>query len=645
VIFCSVGIIPATEQSANVDNDQGESLPRHGSVLVVSSAFHRLRASAYLGAFGAYVRSWWSGILFPGEPAPEPRRTWVYPLVLGLLAALLLFSELDHPLLDPDEGRQAEVPREMLAHGDLLRPRMLGQPYYEKPPLQYWLTAGAYTLFGLDPWAARLVPALSAWLIVQGTYAWGRRTLGSRPAFLGALGLCLTPGFVVAGRTVVLDSLLTACVVTSWFTAHFAVSRADLRRKWWAVSAVASGLGLLAKGPVALILLIPPVLAYQLLVPTAARPRLASWGAYLGRVALVAAPWYAVMAFREPDYVAQFLWRANVVRFVNPYDHEQPWWFYLPILFALTFPWSLLWPASGYFLFRRALARLRTPGLGFCVLAAGWCLMFFSASGCKSLLYVVPALPPLALLLGTCLDSILFRPGGRDDPRLDYARRWLPYGATLVILWTAAGGCVAGVLLDWQDRAVTLGEAVVLVAAAALWWRFGRAVQPTYAWGACAVATTLVLVIPARDLVEGYSARHSLTSVAPLIRRWPNLQADFIVSYARQWPSASFYARRDVIPFFDHSLRQSLIDFLETMPETLVLVESGPPLQELLNALPDGLKAEVRLPRREGQAALLIVRQRPRSQEPVPDVAERLDSRRATTRLVSITTERRSLRR
>src|SRR5262249_10627421 len=197
----------------------------------------------------------------------------------------------------------------------------------------------------------------------------------------------------------------------------------------------------LAKGLVPRFLVVPPVLACQVLTDPAARPRRRAWLAYLAVALAVAAPWYAAMAVRQPGYLLDFLWRNNVVRYLNAFDHEQPWWFYLPVLFAGTLPWPLLWPALGRLLTTQAaeLARLRTPGLGFCVLALGWGIVFFTASTCKSPPYLAPLFSPLALLLGVCLDMLLFQRAGQLDGRLFYTREVLPGRAAFLILALAAG--------------------------------------------------------------------------------------------------------------------------------------------------------------------------------------------------------------
>jgi dolichol-phosphate mannosyltransferase len=556
---------------------------------------------------------WWSGVQFPGQQpaARAPQTSWLLGLMLMLVASLVLFPKLNQPLLDPDEGRQVEIPREMLAHKDMLLPRVDGGPYYEKPPLQYWLTAGAYRVFGVSSRSARLVPASAAWLAVLLTYLWGRRALGNRGAFLGALGLCLTPGFVVLGRTVVLDSLLATCVLAAWFAAEAAVRRSPWRWRWWLVSALCCGLGILAKGPVALVLLVPPVGVYQYLTPTAARPCWRHWAVYVSVALGLAAPWYVSMAWREPDYVGQFLWRANVLRYVAAFDHEEPWWFYAPILFALTFPWSLLWPALGYFLASRdnRLAVLRNPALGFCACAMGWCLLFYSLSGCKSPPYLAPCLPTLALLLGTCVDAVLFRRIGQQNRYLSQVRQALPRWAAAGVLAVAAV-CYLGVaVLGWQDYRLALCKLALVAAAAVLWLRYGMRLRPMAAWGACALATLALVTFIGRDLGRAYASRRTPALMARLIPRGLRTRGCPVVMYGRHWASASFYFRREMVQYFDVPQRPALVEFLLQQPQALVLVESGPLLDGLLGALPAALQLEVHRPERAGQVALVAVRQ------------------------------------
>src|SRR5438105_106406 len=147
----------------------------------------------------------WSHVTFAGtDPTTEPLR-WRSLLWLLLIPGLLLYVSMAFPLFEPDEGRYAEIPREMLAQGDWTVPHLHGEPYLDKPPLLYWLVMLSYQVFGVADWAARLVPALAIHGTVLLTYLFGRRMFGERAAFWGGLTLALAPGFTSMGRLLVLD--------------------------------------------------------------------------------------------------------------------------------------------------------------------------------------------------------------------------------------------------------------------------------------------------------------------------------------------------------------------------------------------------------------------------------------------------------
>jgi 4-amino-4-deoxy-L-arabinose transferase-like glycosyltransferase len=366
---------------------------------------HRSKAWSHLRR----LPSWWSHVFFPGEPVrpASGRAVLVCEVVLALAAGSLFFSRLDCPLQEPEETLYAEVPRQMLAEGRFVIPVRHGQAYYHKPPLMYWLVMGTYQLFGVHDWAARLVPSGAAFLCVLVSYGWAKRTVGPRAAFAGALMLCLWPRFAQMARMVTMNGLLTLWVISALAAAHLALAGPAVKRRWWLLSALACGLGFLTKGPVALVLVAVPVLLYQLLDRRSARAGVRPWVAYLAVVGAVALPWFVVVAVRDPSFLPDFIWTHHVRRFLDPIDHPHPVWYYLPGLLLGMLPWTLLLPGFVRHLAGRASPALppRPGALGVFLLAGLWCLMFFSASGCKRPSYILPAMPPLALALGCYVDA------------------------------------------------------------------------------------------------------------------------------------------------------------------------------------------------------------------------------------------------
>jgi 4-amino-4-deoxy-L-arabinose transferase-like glycosyltransferase len=400
----------------------------------------------------------WSHVLFPGKSTPAeapPRAAW---LVLLVLPGLLLYPCLSFYLFEPDEGRYAEIPREMLARGEWVVPHLQGQPYLDKPPLLYWLVMASYALCGVHDWAARLVPALAVHACVLLLYLLGRRSLGARPAFWGALLLALMPGFLGMGRLLLLDGVLALWVTLALLAAFEAARGPELRRGWWILSALAAGLGVLTKGPVIAVLVLPPLWLHRRLSGAGTRLGWRPLAAWLAIAAAVALPWYVAVCLRAPNFARYFLWEHNVLRFVAPFDHIEPVWYYALPLLAGLLPGTLLLVPFLRFLGAgdRATAARRTSALGFVLLSGLWCVLFYSLSGSKLPTYILPAFPPLALALGFFVAQT-----PRPRPRLLAAALTLglavQFGGHYVFVpWYAN---YRSPLPHWRELAQTCGDA------------------------------------------------------------------------------------------------------------------------------------------------------------------------------------------
>lgn len=555
----------------------------------------------------------WSKRMFAGhvDRADQNLPPWSGHALAALTLCMFLF-QLQQPLLDPDEGRQAEIPRVMLDTGDWLVPSWRGKAYHEKPPLNYWLTACIYAVLGVSPASARLVPAGAACLSVLLTYRWGRRALGRRPALLGSLILCLTPGFFLLGRTVLLDSVLTLLVVAGWTCGQRAFEF-RLQWRWWLLGALMCGAGILQKGPVAVVLILVPLWLYARLNATTAK---VGWRALFAFVLLavgVALPWYVAMALREPGYVEAFLWRSNVVRFVQPFDHARPWWFYVPVLAVGALPWSLLLPGVLVFLGSSRLAPQRPGGLGLMVLAFGWCLLFYSLSGCKSPPYLMPLFPPLALVLGAFFNALLFHELPMTSRLLSWTRATLPLIIAPAMLLVAPVALYIPSLFDRASAWFLVSGLVSVVALLLAWWLRVRTASAPAAWGFVAILTLLTLMIPVRQSIWAVAARRSPESMVQVVRPLLRDPETRLVLFDRQWPSAHFYLGQQHLPHFDQHTQEYFVQYarqaLAAQPRLrlLVLVDNGAKVENLVKILPAGLTVTVEHPPGPHQPALLIL--------------------------------------
>lgn len=340
----------------------------------------------------------------PIQDAPPPPFAGGLPVrgtavLFALAAALLLFRLGDVPLLGPDEPRYARVAVEMQRSGDWVTPTLQGQPWLEKPALYYWLAGIGYRVFGETELPARLPSVLAGIVMVATTALVGARLYGGPAGLQAGFVLATSVLFFGYGKAASMDMLLAAAVTV-------AIGLAGMRQLGVSgplgVAAAwgAAGVGLLAKGPLGLLL---PLLVFG--VHHAVRRdfrgavRLFSWRGLL-LLLLIAGPWYLLVTLAQGQaFVDTFLLNHNVARFTSTvHKHPGSPAYYLPVLLGGFFPWTaVLLPGIA-----RALSQ-RTTADRFVLVWAAAPLVFFSSAGSKLPGYILPCLPPLALLMGRAL--------------------------------------------------------------------------------------------------------------------------------------------------------------------------------------------------------------------------------------------------
>jgi 4-amino-4-deoxy-L-arabinose transferase-like glycosyltransferase len=473
-------------------------------------------------------------------------------LLLLMLAALagVWFTGLDGVgLLGPDEPRYAAIGREMALSGDWLTPRLWGSPWFEKPPLLYWMTAAAH-LCGLgDDLAPRAPVALLslAFLLLQ--FLILHRLEGERLAWLATLLLSTTAGWAAYSQIGVTDLPLAATFNAAllfgllWF-------QHDSRRAALAAGAC-FGLAILAKGLVAGVLILPFLWfarrRWKQLLPAA------------GVALVVSVPWYAAMlALHGRAFFDEFFLRHHFSRFAdNSLQHGQPFWYYLPVLLGGLFPWPVLLGLLRPACWRQD--RHRIVALTF---AAG--LLFFSLSNNKLPGYLLPLIPPLCLLLALALDSAI------------PARRSLALSALLLGLCPVIATILPDSLLFGLRRA-TLGEvpweffAFVLPLAIGVWWldRFDRRLLACAVVATGAAAGLLFVKVSAEPVLD------QLVSARGLWRKLkPHAGQTCVESLHRNWRyGLNYYSRMPLPDCEDSSARIRVVQERRALPR----IEMRPP--------------------------------------------------------------------
>lgn len=482
-------------------------------------------------------------------------------LALLLVAALALFVGVDNmqrPLAHPDEGRYSEISREMAATGDWVTPRLNGIKYFEKPPLQYWASAAAFSLFGESEFTARIYTALCGLLALLAVGFTARRLAGPEAALLAVGVLLSSPYFLGMGGVVTLDMGLTAWTTVAACAFLLAVTGPEpARRRWMLVAWAGMALAVLSKGLVGIVFPAAAIFLHCLVNRDWRLLARLEWLRGAAVFLAIAAPWFVQVSAANPEFPRFFFVHEHFERFLTKsHRREEPWWFFWPILFVGFLPWMLTLVPAALDGWRREAARAAFPWRRFALLWSAFVMLFFSASGSKLPAYILPVFPVFALVLGDWLA------------RAEARRLWKALAILvplLVVVIAFAWGAPERARNAWTRelyaaaRPWILAGLVVLaaaLAAAALKLRAGRK------WGALVtvVAASLLFIDFVEDGYERLAPRQSGIVVAERIRQEikPGTRLYSVGYYDQTIP---FYLRRTVtlvayVDEFEMGLRQ-----------------------------------------------------------------------------------------
>lgn len=490
--------------------------------------------------------------------ASLPRSAWV--LVVAL-ASVAWFSGLDlRKLHHPDEGRYAEIAREMNVSGDWLTPRLNGIKYFEKPPLQYWVTAASFRIFETDQWTARLAPAVAGFttIFVVGftTAALAGPTAGAYAAL--ALAGCIW--HLLLAHIVTLDALLEfllACALCSFLLANREGLSRPAVRGWMLAAWAQIALATLTKGPVALAIPGMALVAYSLLTR--------DWGPWrrlhpvigLALFLAIAAPWFVMVSAANPGFADFFFVNEHFRRFAtDEAKRPGPWWYFVPILAAGLVPWVSIAPWTWRGAWRQSAVGNGFRWQAFCLAWAGVVFVFFSISRSKLPSYILPMFPALMMVLGHSLASM-------PANRIAWLLRPFAIGTAVLLVLVLVGfepmvphfadGRTPQEYLAAYVPWAKLGAALFAAGALAGWWWMSRGDDRSRTLGLMAIALGSLFAF--QVLIVGLDVFRATRSGYDILREAKN---------ARGAPLDAS------VPFFQIGSYDQTVPFYLGRPTTLV---------------------------------------------------------------------------
>lgn len=329
-------------------------------------------------------------------------------LVLGIFYTLWIGS---HALFTPDEGRYSEVAREMVVTGDYITPRLNGVPFLDKPVLYYWLQASAIKLFGLKEWALRFWPACIGILGCLMTYMAGRTLFNRRTGILSAVILATSPLYYGAAHYANLDLEVAVLISTTLFFSILALQSTTERRRhfFFIMAYIFCGLAALTKGLIGIVFPIAIIGSWIFLLNRWQMIKKMRLVTGLLLFFAITIPWYFRVQQANPEFLHFFFVTQQVSRFLThgDFNNKTALWFYVPIILGGFFPWSVF--AIQAFIKQSKMVwnnRRQHATELFLLLWFSIIFIFFSIPKSKTIGYILPVLPPLALMVGQYLATV-----------------------------------------------------------------------------------------------------------------------------------------------------------------------------------------------------------------------------------------------
>ncbi len=572
----------------------------------------KVNSSTVTAAFTSAVQFWFRDTMFPklggnyqssrsmGAGA-KLKRVVAWSILLITSASVLGF-QLNYPLFEPDETRNAQIALNVLENNQWMALELNQTHYWDKPPLMAWATALSYQMLGISAVASRMPGVIMMMACIIVVLFAGKRIVGFRAAWMGAMLTLLSCGIPFAGRFLTMDSALTLFATATVLSVYTGSFDGRFRKAWWIVAGICTGLGLLSKGPVMLVICLPPVILFSWLTGTPIfnkTRRIAYWAI---PCLLIAGPWYIGTMIATPDFVTHFLWKHNFVRFTTAFNHRQPFWFFVPVILVVMFPASqLLWTAIKFLATRKPEVRvLRSQAHGYLLIVPLWLFVFFSLSQAKLPTYIFPAIPTLCLLIGAILDVNIFERLKSEDTSLNLSpRTWLNFKnnpiptfyrrlpvklglnmafwiavVSVVMLYALPSATASKAFMMWSAALTVLVTAIAC----------NRRTHPAISWSANCLLALFLSSLIAHRIIPAVSQTRSIQNSVAQMKQQNEFLGKQVVFFARDNFAPQLLLGDLPIKHFPETETYKAAEYLKAHPNA-ILVSTPDHIDELRKAL------------------------------------------------------------
>lgn len=517
-------------------------------------------------------------------------------LLLLVLGCLLYLPGLgSYQPIDPTDSFFIEAGREAVETNNYLVPLMNYKPWLDKPILYFWAVAGSIKLLGDSAFAGRIFGALCGIALGIVTFTYSKCFIARREALLASVILISSPLLSVVAHASLTDTPLTLLMTTAALALlHY--DRSDSMRSWW-VGFSALSLAFLCKGPIAIILVVAVMWIYWLIVlPNKVEILFKIFNMWPTKAIMfmtaVNLPWYlAATIGTNGAFFRDFFVTQNFGRMVGTVNHQQPFWFYIPVFFGGFMPWSLMMVAQAYRLPRIwKTCETRTHSHNFimyCLVWAAFELLLFSAIKTKLPTYILPAAPPLAILAAICASTVMrnqHKPLARTVVILPLVMIATICGA---IHWAATHDSYIAVMLQASHQTLIMGGAV---AVPAIFLALVRKYSACFWTLAASISILCGGLVP-----QGYRAMYEHRQ-KPFDALLKEIAADGgrLATVVREEPSTSYRLHKRVPCIHSHEDAVSFIDSLGKDPGSIYILVP----REVLDSAHSWFAPEYRLQQR-----------------------------------------------